>query len=196
MGIGYSVQNLDPEATAKALGRDIAVKPKFTVNVCRAIKGMQVAKAKDFLERVIRAEQAVPFRTHNHNTAHRRSAPGPGAYPKGAATAVLRVLKDAESNAEYKGLDPDELVVWHTAAHRASPIQGMMPRAHGRAGAWDKSTSHIEIVLRERKSRGGEGTAEEKKEAKPKRTARERRAAAKDRVERGITRKSKSKEEA
>ncbi|MHB8586013.1 MAG: 50S ribosomal protein L22 [Thermoplasmatota archaeon] len=193
MGIGYSVQNLDAETTAKALGRDIAVKPKFTVNVCRAIRGMRVAKAKVYLENVIALEQAVPFTIHKRNVKHKSSAGGPGAFPVGSAKAVLRVLKDAESNAEYKGLDPDDLVVWHTAAHRAAPIQGMMPRAHGRAGAWNKSTSHIEIVLKERKTRASEEEAEPA--TKKPLTQKERRVAAKQRAARGITRKSKPKEE-
>ena len=73
---------------------------------------------------------------------------GPGQYPVNVAAATLRILNDAASNAEYKGLDPEKMYIWHACAHRGAPIPGIMPRAQGRATAWDKSTSHIEIVLK------------------------------------------------
>lgn len=202
MAIGYAVQNADPETTARALGRDIPVKPKFTVNVCRAIRGMRVAKAKEYLEAVVRMEVAVPFTIHKRHVKHRRGGMGPGAYPVNSAKAVLRVVKDAESNAEYKGLDPENLFVWHTAAHRAAPIRGSMPRAQGRATAWDKSTTHIEIVLKERAESPAAAEPAERAEkkttkAKPARkdeSARTKTTRAKERVAKGTTRKSKKEE--
>src|SRR5438552_3160774 len=92
--------------------------------------------------------RAVPFRVHKTNIKHRKGGIGPGKFPVSVAAAMLRILNDAASNAEYKGLDPETMYVWHAAAHRGAPIPGTMPRAQGRATAWDKSTSHIEIVLR------------------------------------------------
>lgn len=147
MAYGYAAQNVDPEVTSKAAGREIAVKPKFAVNVCKAIKGKSVKSARLFLENVVAMKQAVPFRVHKRQVKHRKGGIGPGQYPVAVAAATLRILNDAASNAEYKGLDPDTMIVWHACAHRGAPIPGIMPRAQGRATAWDKSTSHIEIVL-------------------------------------------------
>lgn len=151
MAYGYAAQNVDPEVTSKAAGRDIPVKPKFAVNVCKAIKGRTVKQARQFLENVVELKEAVPFKVHKRQVKHRRGGIGPGQYPVNVAVKVLRVLNDAASNAEYKGLDPDKMYVWHACAHRGSPLPGYMPRAQGRATPWFKSTSHIEIVLKQEK---------------------------------------------
>jgi len=148
MAYGYAAQNVDPETTSKAAGREIPVKPKFAVNVCKAIKGKTVKQARAFLEGVTELKVAVPFRVHKRQVKHRKGGVGPGQYPVNVAAATLRILNDAASNAEYKGLDPDTMYVWHACAHRGAPMPGSMPRAQGRATAWDKSTSHIEIVLK------------------------------------------------
>jgi large subunit ribosomal protein L22 len=148
MSYHYAAQNVDPEITAKAVGRDVPVKPKFGIQVCKAIKGKTVEQARTYLENVTKKKQAVPFRTHKRQVKHRRGGIGPGQYPVATAAATLRVLNDAASNAEYKGLDPEKMRVWHAVAHKARDIPGSMPRAQGRATAWDKQCSHIEIVLK------------------------------------------------
>ena len=48
----YSIY-ADPEKTAKAYGRDLHCSPKHSENIVRAIKGMEVGKAKQLLEDVI-----------------------------------------------------------------------------------------------------------------------------------------------
>ena len=153
MAYGYAAQNVDPETTSKAAGREVPVKPKFAVNVCKAIKGKSVKQARQFLEDVVAKKRAVPFRVHKTNIKHQKGGVGPGKFPVATAAATLRILNDAASNAEYKGLDPDTMFVWHAAAHRGAPIPGTMPRAQGRATAWDKSTSHIEIVLKNKEAK-------------------------------------------
>jgi large subunit ribosomal protein L22 len=146
----YAAQNVDSEVTSRAVGKDLPVKPKFAIEVAAAIRGRPLGKAKQFLEDVVALKRAVPFRKTTRNIKHRKDGVGPGKYPVKVAAAFLRVLKDAESNAEYKGLDPERMFVRHAAANRASPIRGIMPRAQGRATAWDTHTSHLEIVLEER----------------------------------------------
>ena len=148
MAFGYAAQNVDPETTAKAAGRDIPVKPKFAVNVAKALKGKSVKQARTFLEEVVAKKTAVPFKVHARHVKHRRGKVGPGQFPVSVAAAYLRVLNDAASNAEYKGLDPDNMYVWHAAAHRAAPLPGFMPRAQGRATQWNKQCSHLELVLK------------------------------------------------
>ena len=167
MAYGYAAQNVDPETTSKAAGREIPVKPKFGVNVARHIKGMGVEQAKQYLEDVIALKRSIPFKTHKRQVKHRRDISGPGQYPVAVCRAFLRVLKDAESNAEYKGLDPEKMYVWHAVAHKGAGMPGFMPRAQGRATSWDKSTSHIEIVLKEREAEGEEKATEKKAAATP-----------------------------
>ena len=146
---GYSVKP-DPEKTAIASAREVPVKPKHVVNVCKAIKGMSLERAKAFLEEVQELETAVPFVRHKRKVAHRRGKVGPGQFPVKAAGKVLEVVKGAEANAEYKGLDPEKLFVQHAAAQRARVVRGMMPGPRGSGKPWNKSLTHIEIVVAEK----------------------------------------------
>src|SRR5919109_378111 len=143
MAQGYSIHP-DPDKTSRALGREVDVKPKHGVEVCRAIRGRSLVEAKDYLEQVIAKKKAVPFRRHVRFLAQQKGV-GPGAFPVKASTEILKLLNHAESNAEYKGLDTERLWVLHAATHGASVLPGSMPRARGRATPWNKSLAHIEI---------------------------------------------------
>lgn len=145
--MGYSFTG-DAETTALALGREIPCSPKHGENVVRQIKGLTVEKAKAYLEEVIALKKAVPFLTENHKVHHRRGKGfGPGAYPVKAAGAVLQVLVNLENNAEYKGLEVDDLVIVHASAHPGRIIKNFLPRAHGRASPFNETTTNIELAL-------------------------------------------------
>ncbi|MHB8604270.1 MAG: 50S ribosomal protein L22 [Thermoplasmatota archaeon] len=185
MAYYYAAQNVDAETTSRAVGREIPVKPKFGINVARFLKGMPLDKAKTYLELVIEKKRSIPFVTHKRHVKHRRDISGPGAYPVTTCAAFLRVLKDAEANAEYKGLDPETMYIWHAAVSRGSPLKGTMARAQGRATQWDKQTSNIEIVLSERVAEGAEAkkaiaTAERKKAARRLKAAKKKEEAAEE----------------
>ena len=49
----------DPEIHAAARGTGLNVSPKAAREVCHALKGMELEKAKSYLERVIRKEQEL-----------------------------------------------------------------------------------------------------------------------------------------
>merc|ERR1712050_473310 len=68
----------------------------------------------------------------------------------GSAEFLLHMLKNAESNAEYKGLDPDHLVVDHIQVNRAAKMRRRTYRAHGRINPYMSSPCHIEICLVEK----------------------------------------------
>jgi large subunit ribosomal protein L22 len=147
MGIGYSVDP-DPDVTAKALGRELPIKPKVAVEVCREIRGEDLEEAKEFLQAVVDEEEPVPVRKHDSGRGHQKGA-GPARYPVKVADAVLDVVEQAEANAEYKGLDTESMTVSHAASQRAGKVEGTRPRAQGRATSWDQSQTHIEIVVEE-----------------------------------------------
>lgn len=192
MAYGYAAQNVDPDTTSKAAGREIPVKPKFGINVARFVKGKSVKEAKAYLEDVIALKRSIPFKTHKRHVKHRRDISGPGQYPVSVCKAFLRVISDAESNAEYKGLDPDNMYVWHAVCHKGEGQPGFMPRAQGRATAWEKSTSHIEIVLKEREEEGESKAKGEAKGEKHTLTPEERKKAA---IKRKKAKKAAKKEE-
>jgi ribosomal protein L22 len=73
-----------------------------------------------------------------------------GRWPKKSAEFLLHMLKNAESNAEYKGLDADHMIVDHIQVNRAPVMRRKTYRAHGRINAYMSSPCHIEIVLVEK----------------------------------------------
>lgn len=147
---GYSA-SLDPETTAIASGRDLRISYKAAVEVLRAIRGMKVEDAEKLLEDVIAKKRAVPFRRFCGKVGHRRGEGlGPGRYPVKVCKHVLRLLRDAKANAEYKGLDVNRLWVVHAVAHKGPKIRKYMPRAFGRSTPYFEQLVHIELALEER----------------------------------------------
>ncbi len=147
----YSVSELDPDRTALASGRDLRISYKAAVEVCNAIRGMMLQDAKRFLEEVIAKKRPVPFRRFKKKQAHRRGLQGfyAGKYPVKAAKEILKVLENAEANADFKGLDTERLRIVHIAAQKGTKIRGYMPRAFGRASPWNEQLTHIEVVVEE-----------------------------------------------
>ncbi|MBI4394524.1 MAG: 50S ribosomal protein L22 [Euryarchaeota archaeon] len=150
MSIKYSIKP-DPETTARAMGRELHVKPKYAVNVCRAVRGMPLTRAKKFLEDVMEKKVAVPYFRHIRHVQHRPGKIGPGRYPVKTASKILEMIKAAEANAEYKGLDPEKMYISHISAQKAASQAGSRPRAQGRATPWNTSRCHVEVVLSEKK---------------------------------------------
>jgi large subunit ribosomal protein L22 len=149
-------EELDPEKTAKASGREIRVSHKHAREVCKAIKSMMLDNAKNYLRDVMEKRKAVPFRRFKKKLGHRHGLDkvSAGRYPVKTALHVLRVLEGAEANAENKGLDVDRLRIFHAAAYPGIKIKRYMPRAHGRASPKYQTTTHIEIVLDEKPGQG------------------------------------------
>lgn len=72
--------------------------------------------------------------------------------PKAASEILLKLLKSAESNASNNnGLDREGLYVAEAYADQGPTLKRIMPRARGSANRIRKRTSHITLVLRERK---------------------------------------------
>ena len=144
----YSAEK-DPEKSARAYGRELHCSPKHSENIVRAIRGMKVKDAEKLLEEIIQKKRAIPFTTHSGSMGHKKGI-GPGAYPEKASRFILHVLKNAENNAEYKGLDPENMVISHISAYGGRVIKGIMPRAMGRATARNEQTTNVEIIIEER----------------------------------------------
>ena len=155
---GYSIieEELDPEKTAKASGREIRVSHKHAREVCRTIKGMMLNNAKNYLRDVIDKKKPIPFRRHKKKLGHRHGLEKAfaGRYPIKTAQQVLRVIEAAEANAENKGLDVDRLRILHASAYPGLKIKQFTPRAHGRSSPKYETTTHIEIVLDEKPGEG------------------------------------------
>ncbi|MEM1873601.1 MAG: 50S ribosomal protein L22 [Acidilobaceae archaeon] len=150
----YSIQLADESKIAKAVMWDVPVHPKVMREVCSVLKGMRLADAKKYLERVVELEEPVPFRRSYRKQAHRRGLADKwgwpiGRYPVKAARYLLKLLENVENNAEVKGLDLEKLRIIHIASHKGMTLKRWMPRAFGRATPKFRVTSHVEVVVSE-----------------------------------------------
>lgn len=144
---GYTMDS-DPDISAKAVGRDMPVSPKFAREVVGMIRGKKVEVAAIMLEEVMEQKRPVPLKRYNKRVSHKAGV-GPGRYPVKAAKAVLSVLESAMSNAEYKGLNVESMVISTISVSRGAVIPGHMPRAQGRATPWNQETVNIEVIIKE-----------------------------------------------
>lgn len=72
--------------------------------------------------------------------------------PKSASPVLLKLLKSAEANAVNNNeLSKDALYVADCYANQGPTLKRIMPRARGSASRILKRTSHITVVLKERK---------------------------------------------
>ena len=74
--------------------------------------------------------------------------------PIKCAEQILHVIRAAQANAENKGLDVDRLRIMHAAAYQGIKLKRFMPRAHGGASPKFDTTTHVEIVVKEKQPQG------------------------------------------
>ena len=141
---------------------------KNTRETAQAIKHMHVKRATRYLKNVMSMKEIVPFRRFCHCVGRHAQAKQfkttQGRWPKKSAEFLLQLLKNAESNAEYKGLDVDHLVVEHIMVNQAPKMRRRTYRAHGRINPYMSSPCHVEVILAEKEQavpRPGGGTEEE-----------------------------------
>ena len=159
---GYSIteEELYPEKTVKASGREVRVSHKSAREICKTIKGMMLIQAKKYLQEVVAKKRAVPFTRFKKKAGHRHGLEKAyaGRYPVKAARQILKILEGAEANAEYKGLDTDRLRIIHASAYPGMKIKRYTPRAFGRSSPEFETLTHIEIALEEQSLETGEET--------------------------------------
>ncbi|MEM0021920.1 MAG: 50S ribosomal protein L22 [Archaeoglobaceae archaeon] len=145
--IAYSYKPADETKAVKAMGYEIPMSFKHAVEICRELKGKKISQAMSFLEGVIAMRIAVPMRKYKKKVAH-KNIPGwyAGRYPQKAAREILKVIKNLKANAEYKGLNVDELVIVHAQAKKGRTIVRYVPRAFGRAVPKRKLLTTVEFV--------------------------------------------------
>jgi len=148
---GYSIIGIDPDRTAIASGRNMRVSPKHCREICKEIRGKSLDKAIELLEAVVEEKAWIPYRRHNKKRGHH---PGmkkwvAGGHPVKASSYILKILKNAEANADNKGLDIDRLKVIHAVTHRGRIYKKFIERAFGRSSPYFEQTSHVEIVVEE-----------------------------------------------
>jgi large subunit ribosomal protein L22 len=149
--IDYS-QKISGDNIAKAKANELNMSPKHSIEIATFIRHQRVNDAIAYLNDVVGLKKAIPFRRFNRNVAHKRGLPGnwdAGRYPVKASKAYIRVLESVKKNAEYIGLDADNLEIIHVSANRGRAQKSFFPRAMGRATPKVRESVNIEVVVRE-----------------------------------------------
>lgn len=110
------------ENTARAVLRYAHLSPLKARQVINLIRGKDVATALAILQQI----------------------------QKRSARVVEKLLKSAIANAEYKGMDIDNLYVAKIHAEQGPMLKRYTPKAHGRATMIRRRFSHIYIYLAEK----------------------------------------------
>ena len=149
-GWNYAFQNFDSTEHVRAAIREKTISHKHAREIAVAIKGLSLEKARDYLLSVVALKRSIPFRRYKNQVGH-KSDPGvmSGRYPQKAATEILKLLDNLESNAEYKGIDLDRLKIINATVHKGRLMKRFIPRAMGRATPKNNAFTHVELVAQE-----------------------------------------------
>lgn len=144
--MNYSIKEIQ-ENMAKAYGKSLGISTKVSIEIANHLRGKTTTKAKWILEQVLQKKQAIPFKRFTDGVGHRPGGIGAGRYPQKASLEFLKLIKQAEANAQAKGLSED-LIIIHLAAHKA----GSQFR-QGRQRRRKFKRSHLEIVVKENEAK-------------------------------------------
>ena len=149
--VDYSLK-VKGDNIAKAKANELNMSPKHSIEIAGFIRNKRVNEVIAYLNDVISLKKAIPFRRFNRNVAHKRGLPGnwdAGRYPVKASREYIRLLESVKKNAEYIGLDPENLEIIHATANRGRAQKAFFPRAMGRATPKVRESVNLEVVVRE-----------------------------------------------
>ncbi len=132
------------EKTARAVGVNLDVSFKQSIEICNNIRGKTITRAKALLEDVITMVRPMKFTRFVNGLGHKRGHMGPARYPQKASKAILNIINSAQANAQHKGLSTTDLVLSQACAQKGSN-QYKAGRHRGRQA----KRTHIEIILAE-----------------------------------------------
>lgn len=156
----YSMQDYKKETMAKAVGVSLPISMKQSREICEFIKHENVQKVKTLLGKVQELELAVPYTRFNKNVGHKPGMAA-GRYPVKAATEIRKLVENAEANAQFKGLNVNNLVIVHACAKLAP-----RPFRFGRQRGRKMRRAHVEIIVKEVETKKETKQSRAKKPAK------------------------------
>lgn len=126
---------------AKAYGSNLGISTKVSIEIANHLRGRSTSKAKAILENVLKKKEAIPFKRFTDGVGHKTGI-GPGRYPEKASKEFLKLIKQAEANAQNKGLG-EELKIVHVSANKA-PKQM-------KQGRKEFKRTHVQLIVQEEK---------------------------------------------
>ncbi|CAH0381905.1 unnamed protein product [Bemisia tabaci] len=149
----YSYEPENVARSCKARGYNLRVHFKNTRETAKNIQYMLLRRAIRYLKNVKEKKECVPFRRFTGGIGRCAQAKAwkcvQGRWPQKSAEHILQLLRNAEANADLKGLDVDRLRIDHIQVNRAPCLRRRTYRAHGRINPYMSHPCHIEVVLSE-----------------------------------------------
>ena len=110
-------------------------------------------QAIEYLKRILSMEEYLPLRKYNRKIGHKKGeAKGftkVGKYPLRCVGAFIELLENVKANADYKGLDSDNLIITHMFASQGFARRSNQAQGRISGKARKRKSAHIEIVVRE-----------------------------------------------
>ncbi|MBD3261829.1 MAG: 50S ribosomal protein L22 [Candidatus Altiarchaeales archaeon] len=148
MKINYSKKEVDGSTSVSAQGRDMNISFKDAVVLSDFLRGKTLSSALKQLDAVVEKKLPVPYRRFNTGIGHRKGGQAKvGKYPVKAAQHFKDVLRNLEGNAEYKGLEAEDLKIIHIQALKGRAILKRKPK--GRWKPWSTQYVNIQVIAQE-----------------------------------------------
>ena len=149
----FDFSAVNPKRSARAILANQPVSLKYSVELCRELKGKSVKNAEAFLNDLKEMRAFLPLRKYRKKVPHRRGEPKSkakaGRYPIKAAAKFLDLLKLVKANADVKGLDAGKLRIAHLFASQGFHRRGMQAQGRISGKQRKRKSTHLEIVVQE-----------------------------------------------
>lgn len=148
----YQVQ-VQKKGVAKAVMKNKPVSLKYSLEIISNIKGKRVDKALAYLNRIINKEEFLPLRKYNKKIGHRKGDSKGftkiGRYPIRCLKAFVELLESVKANADYKGMDSDNLLITHMFASQGYKRVSYQRQGRISGKARESKSTHLEIIVTE-----------------------------------------------
>jgi len=155
VGINYQAEVGKASKTARAYVGNSPVSVKYSTELCNQIRGKPVSKVIDTLNRIIAHEEYLPLKTYHKKVAHRKGnalqGQKAGRYPEKVANAFIQLLELAKSNADFKGLDSEKLLIIHAYANMGMNRYSYQSKGKIAGKARRRNATNIEVIVQEMK---------------------------------------------
>ncbi|MFH1257182.1 MAG: 50S ribosomal protein L22 [Candidatus Diapherotrites archaeon] len=151
----YQIEIPNEKKIAKAVAKNAHASLKYSTELVRELKGQRLDRSMEFLQRIMEKKEHLPLRRYKKKVPHRKgetkSFTKTGRYPVKTAGIFSSLLESVKSNADYKGLDAENLLITHMFVSQGFGRIGYQPQGRISGKARRKKAVHLEVVVTEAK---------------------------------------------